>query len=52
MINRRHWFYLAVVPFVAADGRADVRAQQVPDSLEIRGSGSVLPSRSTSPRHT
>ena len=43
MSSRRHWLLLAVVPFVAADGRAEVRAQQVPDSLEIRGSGSVLP---------
>ncbi len=38
---------LLVAPLALAlaafDGRADVRAQMMPDSLEIRGSGSVLP---------
>ncbi len=38
---------LLVVPlalgFATLDGRADVRAQMMPESLEIRGSGSVLP---------
>jgi phosphate transport system substrate-binding protein len=32
-----------LVALVASDGRADVRGQQAPESLEIRGSGSVLP---------
>jgi phosphate transport system substrate-binding protein len=32
-----------VIALVGSDGRAQVRAQQAPESLEIRGSGSVLP---------
>jgi phosphate transport system substrate-binding protein len=32
-----------VLALPASDGRADVRAQMMPESLEIRGSGSVLP---------
>jgi phosphate transport system substrate-binding protein len=43
MTARWRWLLLAVIPLVASDGRADVRAQQVAESLEIRGSGSVLP---------
>jgi phosphate transport system substrate-binding protein len=40
------WFALfasVLLALLASDGRAEVRGQQAPESLEIRGSGSVLP---------
>jgi phosphate transport system substrate-binding protein len=50
MTMRRSWFpsWFALsgsilLALLASDGRADVRGQQAPESLEIRGSLSVLP---------
>lgn len=39
----RTWLGLAFVALFATDGRADIRGQQDPESLEIRGSGAMLP---------
>jgi phosphate transport system substrate-binding protein len=44
MSMKRYWLLAPVfLALAASDGRADVRGQQAPESLEIRGSGSVAP---------